>query len=120
MVHTESVFAQFWQAATKWCVHVQKVVFADLSTEAVSVLNAELARQYPRYIMSLKGTEGACSRAAQWLFQVVKVTSCATAAPRLSNFGSCMSLQCHVVTSSAVPRWCELTLHLTIVGLSVV
>ena len=54
---------------------VQKVVFADLSTEAVSALRIQLARQSPRYIMSLKGTEGACDKAAQWLFQVVKVTN---------------------------------------------
>lgn len=79
VVHTTSVFAQLWQAGkclTEWCLLVQKVVFADLSTESVSALSAELARQYPRYIMSLKGTEAACSRAGQWLFQVVKVTTC--------------------------------------------
>ena len=60
------------------CLPVQKVVLADLSSKAVSALSAELARQAPQYLLSLKGTQAECNRAASWLVNIVKVTYAST------------------------------------------
>lgn len=52
---------------------VQEVIFADLSDSAVSALRGELERQAPQHLLSLKGTEAGCQKAAQRLGRTLQV-----------------------------------------------